>query len=1413
MERISASRILPSSIPYPPDLPIVARKDEIVRLISAHRVLVVAGATGSGKSTQIPKMCMEAGKGRKGFIGCTQPRRIAAIALARQVARELGPSYRHLVGYKVRFQDTTSPETVIKFLTDGMLLAEAQHDKLFRAYEVIMIDEAHERSLNIDLLIGMLRRIIRERDDLTVIVSSATIDPQKFADAFSESLGSEVPVIEIPSKLYPVEVVYRPWESAGDTDEWNYVDHAVDVVEELIKTQKDPAFRGDVLVFMPTERDIRETVQRLGERDLEGARVYPLYARQASWEQEKIFEPTPYRKVIVATNVAETSLTIPNVSFVVDTGLARISHYSPRTGIRSLPILPISRASADQRKGRCGRTGPGLCVRLYSEEDYLSRQEFTPPEIKRANLAEVILRMLALGLGDVESFPFLDPPHKTAVREGFVTLRQLGAIDDAGNLTPIGRTMARFPLDPRLSRIIIEARRRKVLNEVLIIVSALNVQDARKRPFGEEEAADRAHQLFADPRSDFLSLLNIWRAFHREVESGLSRTKQKDWCRRHYLSYRIMREWINVYEELLDILEELGEIEAECEPDSGRNKKTQRRDGSHRGEAANQPSHSGDFSPSLQAEGEAISSSRAGGEAIPPVCHRDERCDEVISSCHSLMRLSRLPCDSLATTKQGTWPRNGRGQEDKKESTPDELIPDYEAIHCSLLSGFLCSSGGLIAMHEGRGRYRGGRDKEIYIFPGSFVKGNPAWIMAAEAVETSRLFARYVAEIDPLWVEDVGRHLCHYSYHDPHWDPKRGSVVAFEKVTYQGLPIVENRVVTYGRINPEEARQIFIMEALVDGKLGKTYPFMIHNEQIVQELRNVEERVRRRGLVGDRDVLFRFYDSRLPHGIFDVRRFDRFMRGFLGRDARRPSSRERYPMDALLRITREVLMQETLSQDLEYNFPGHVDIFGTEFSVTYRFSPGSEEDGVTITVPMSSIEIIRKASREGILGWTVPGYLEEKLLHLLKGLPKAVRKELMPIQETVKEVFHRILPSKMLPEKSFWAAVSDALRELRGVEISPGDLARIELPPYLSFRVEIIDPSGKVRVAGRNIEELLVTAPRDYQNEQWEEVRLRFEKRGIREFPTEPIPDRIEVVNDPSTGVIFAYPGMVDEGKDAGVAIKLFKSAQEAQRQTSKGLLRLYEEALRPVISKYASSWSIPPKFQQAAFFMVDKGGMPAVNEKLKRFILSDVFSVPDLVPISSVIWDKVQERIEFVRKHLFSLGRERFEAVIELIEKRDAVRKKIQKYLERIKGSVSSKAVEERMMVMLRELDEIAPADFLEQYSFEDVKTAIGLLGCLEERVDRCYASPEKDRIKENLVVPHIERYDRLAKYVSSHPDDEEMKRKARSFRWLLLGHKALVFTTEAFQRRFGSSVSKNYSARALEEAWKECEKMRHGL
>ena len=1309
MVRIPEVRSLPPSISYPSELPIVAKKNEIIQLISNHRVIVVAGTTGSGKSTQIPKMCLEAGRGLKGFIGCTQPRRIAAIALARQVARELGSNWQHIVGYKIRFQDTTTPGTTIKFLTDGMLLAEAQQDKLFTSYEVIMIDEAHERSLNIDLIIGMLRNVVSERDDLTVIISSATIDPQKFADAFSQSLGTEVPVVDIPSKLYPVEVIYRPWESESDSDEWNYVDQAVDVVEELIRTEKHPYLRGDILVFMPTERDIREAVQRLSERDLGNVRVYPLYARQASWEQEKIFEPSPHRKIIVATNVAETSLTIPNISFVVDTGLARISHYSPKTGIRSLPILPISRASADQRKGRCGRTGPGVCIRLYSEEDYLSRQEFTPPEIKRSNLAEVILRMLALELGDIESFPFLDPPHRTAIREGFITLRQLGAIDDDGKLTPMGRIMARLPLDPRLSRILIEARRRRALREVLVIVAALNVQDPRKRPLGEEDTADKMHELFADPRSDFLSLLNIWKAFHREVDAGASRSKQKEWCRRHFLSYRIMREWINVYEELVEILEELGELE--------------------------------------------------------------------------------LP----------------------------ESQPDYEAIHCSLLSGFLGSTGGLVAMHEGRGRYRGARDKEVFIFPGSFVKNNPPWIMAAEVVETSRVFARYVAEIDPAWIEDVGRHLCHYSYRDPHWDQKRGAVIAFEKVAYQGLPIVEDRIVSYGRVNPAEAREIFIREALVEGKLEKTYPFMIHNEKILQELRDAEERIRRRGVVVDSEALVRFYDARLPQGIFDARSFDRFMKGFRKTDRRsrerKEKTSERYPMDRHLRMTKEDLLKEALSEDMEYNFPGHIRIFGTEFPLTYRFSPGSEEDGITITVPLSSVDLIRKAHRDGILGWTVPGYLEEKVLHILRGLPKALRREIMPIQDTVKEVLRHLYRSDMLPQESFWVALSAALEAVRGLKVAPGELSNIDLPFHLSFRIEVVDSSGKVRAAGRNIEDLIEKAPKDYQDDRWEEAKKRWERKGLKEFPQEPFPDRIEVVNEPSIGVVYAYLGLVDEGKGAGVAVRLFKSALEAQRETSKGLFRLYEEAIRPSLAKHASSWVIPQKLHQASFFMISNEGMPALNERLKRFIITDMFSIPELVPISSVVWEKVAERVEFVRKHLFILGRERLEAVLALIEKRESVRKKIQKYAEKVHGIAPGTLVKERMEELTKELNELVPPNFLEFYRLDDVKMALGLVSCLDERVDRCYASPEKDKSKESLVMPYVERYARLKAYVAANPDDEEMKAMAHRFRWLLAGYKATVFTPEAFQRRFGTGVARNYSLKVLEEEWKKCEKLRHGL
>jgi ATP-dependent helicase HrpA len=734
---------------YPEELPIAARREEIVEAIRRHPVVVISGDTGSGKSTQIPKFCLEAGRGVDGLIGCTQPRRIAAITLAQRIAEELGEPPGKSVGHKIRFQDETGDATYIKLMTDGILLAEAQADRRLWAYDTIIVDEAHERSLNIDFVLGILRTLVRRRRDLKLIVTSATIDTEKFSRAFDDA-----PVIEVSGRTYPVEVEYAPPEP-GDEDA-THVDLAVATLDRL---HRERPYGGDVLVFMPTEQDIRETCELLEARNHTGMTVLPLFGRLSAGDQSRVFVPMRGRKVIVATNVAETSLTIPGIRYVVDTGLARISQYQPRTRTTALPVVPVSRSSADQRKGRCGRTAGGICIRLYSEEDYENRPRFTPPEILRSNLAEVILRMLALRLGDMAAFPFIDRPADRNIQDGFRLLEELGAVrrrEKAGegaegathDLTDRGRMMARLPLDPRISRMLLEGRDRGALPEIAVLAAALSTQDPRERPAEKEALADAAQVRFVDPRSDFLTLLNLWNAYHEYRSEGRGTSRMRRFCKEHFLSFRRMREWRDVHHQLRTILQE-NDLWTDSPP------------------------------LDRDAEGEGFD-------------------------------------------------------------------PRYAAIHQSILSGFLSS----IARRKEGNFYQAARDREVMLFPGSgLFKRGPEWVVAAEMVETSRLFARTAAAVDGDWLEPLAGDLVRRTYRDPHWERNRGEVVALEQVTLFGLILVPGRPVSYGRIDPEASREIFIRSALVEGDIRRPPAFVRHNRAEMEAVRELEDRMRRRDLL------------------------------------------------------------------------------------------------------------------------------------------------------------------------------------------------------------------------------------------------------------------------------------------------------------------------------------------------------------------------------------------------------------------------------------------------------------------------------------------------------------------------------------------------------------------------------------
>lgn len=1224
---------IPGFFCYPSELPIVQKKAEVIRTLHSHRVLIVAGATGSGKSTQLPKICMEAGVRRRGLIGCTQPRRIAAISLARRVSEELGMVGSHLVGYKVRFQDRIGPKTIIKFMTDGILLTEAHRDPLFSSYDVIIVDEAHERTLNIDFIIGMLKKVLEARYDLRIIISSATIDPEKFSKAFDNA-----PVIYIPSRTYPVEVQYEPIIEIEDDEIITYVDAAVESVEKLVRK----GVRGDMLVFMPTERDIRETVKRLKERSFYNTEIYPLYARMASWQQNRIFSPTPHRKIIVATNVAETSLTIPNIECVIDTGLARISQYSPRTGTQGLPILKISRASAEQRKGRCGRTGPGICVRLFDEEDFLERPEFTPPEIKRSNLADVILRMLYLGLGDVEDFPFLDPPPKSAVKEGYAVLKELGAIyettvdgEKKRYLTSIGKKMARLPLDPRLGRILLEAERRKALRDVLIIVSALSIQDPRERPFGEEEAADAAHAVFLDPKSDFLTLLNIWKAYQQEVESRASRSHMRSWCREHFLSFRRMQEWIAVHDEIKNILYE-----------------------------------------------------------------------------EKLVRIKNVQAD-------------------------------YEAIHCSILSGFLWR----VAMHEERERYRGVAGRELYLFPGTSIRGTPKWIVAAEVVETSRTFARMAAQIEPEWIEHVGRHLCTRTYFEPRWVPEKGNVMAFERILLGNLPIIEQRPIVYGKVNPEEARKIFIREALVDGKLKYQFNFMQYNRQIIKEVQEAEEKIRRRGLLVDDEKMCEFYEARIPKGIWSLRTFEKFLRD---RDK-----------EDLLKMSRHDVLREIISDDVQGLFPGHIKVGDLEIQLKYRFSPGSEKDGVTAIIPVTRLPLLPSEPFE----WLVPGYVEEKVAQLLKGLPRDIRRRLIPLARTIKKVME-YLPYGV---GNFWNALSEAVYRVSGVKIPAEEWKSVEIPLYLHFSFEIVDDTGKVIAAGRNLDELRCTAPPIYEDSTWKLAKMRWERECIEGFP-EDIPEQIEVGVDSMGHIRLAYPGLVEE--EGRVWVRLFPSRADAMKASETGIIALIMQVLSSQIKKLSRHWMLSEKLLGVVSFM---GTARSFQEAFILFFLRDVFGVygPQRFDMSGL-----RRQVTDITPKLALLGMERFEKVRSVVREREAVRRKIEQYRQKHQGQIP--AVRERMDCLMVELEELVPPDFLERYRYEDMEKILRSLKALGIRIDRAYTSPEKDLEKEKVIQPFREELLKLGEQFNKRPDDMVLRSYMEKFQWMIEDYKIQVYAPE---------------------------------
>jgi len=1029
---------------FPDDLPIAQKRDDIAALIAKHPVVIVCGETGSGKTTQIPKICLSLKRGAAGLIGCTQPRRIAARSLAKRLAVELPGAPKAFVGHKIRFQDETRPESVIKVMTDGILLAEIHSDRELRAYDTIIVDEAHERSLNIDFLLGYLKRLSAVRPELKIIVTSATIDTERFSQFFGGA-----PVIEVSGRTYPVEVRYRPefFEVEEEDDEPVDMNEAIaKAVDEIDRTSRD----GDILVFLPGEREIREAAETLRKHHPKHTEILPLFSRLSAEEQDRVFERSAHRRIVLATNVAETSLTVPGVHFVIDTGLARVKRYSPRQRLEQLRIEPVSQAAARQRAGRCGRVASGVAIRLYAEEDFAQRPEYTTPEILRTSLASVILRMAALELGPIAEFPFIEPPTPRQVEDGYRELFELGAIDGERRLTRLGHELARLPVDPKVGRLLLGAREYHCLTEMVILAAALSIQDPRDRPQALREQSDRAHEEFRDEASDFIQLLNLWKFFDLEFAHKKSNRKLYETCREHFLSYVRMREWRDLAGQLREMA---GELQIRDNP------------------------------------------------------------------------------------------------------TP----ATYEQVQRALPTG-LVGNVGMKALDGDH--YHGPRGLQFHIWPGSGLKKNrPRWIMAGELQETTRVFARNVARVEPDWIEKAAAHLVDRAYVEPHWDKQRGEVVAYENVSLFGLALAARRKVSYSRIDPVRAREIFIEGALVAAEFESSHPFWVHNRKLIREIEELEHRARRPDVLVDDRVVFDFYDQRIPKDVRDPRTLDTWYRDA---SARNPQ---------LLHLTREDLMRHGAESVTEELFPRTLEMDGAAFPLAYRFEPGHALDGVTINVPLALLNQVDDAA----IDWLVPGMVRDKVAWTMKALPKRIRTQLVPVPDHVTQFLERTPPGG----KNMKDAVLEYASRIAGERLDPDIWSKDEPPPHLRMNIRVVDDAKRELAMGRDLAELRQRLG-EAATATLAKAKPGMEREGITAWDFGDLPETVSFrrANQALTGYLALSPA--PDGKS--VAIRMYDTAERARSEHREGVKLLMSLELKEQLKQLERGMSdlnpIALKFQ-----------------------------------------------------------------------------------------------------------------------------------------------------------------------------------------------------------------------------------------
>jgi ATP-dependent helicase HrpA len=1226
---------------FDPVLPITAHRAEIREALARHPVIIVCGATGSGKTTQLPKLCLEAGRGVAGLIGHTQPRRLAARALAHRLAEEMGTTVGAGVGYKVRFNDHTGPQTRVKLMTDGILLKELESDRTFRRYDTLIIDEAHERSLNIDLIFGVVKQLLPRRPDLKVIVTSATIDPGKFAAFFDGA-----PIVEVSGRSYPVEVRYRPLIAEDeDAAELSLPEGIVAAVNEL--NQGAPGTRGDTLVFLPGEKQIREAAEALEKAKLRNTQVLALYARLSAREQQRIFERHDAQRVVLATNVAETSITVPGIRFVVDSGLARISRYSVRGKVQRLPIEPVSKASAEQRKGRCGREAEGICIRLYSEEDFIAREDFTPPEVLRTNLASVILRMATLGLGEPENFPFLDPPDTRLVNDGVRLLQELKAMDEERRVTSLGRQIAALPVDPRLGRMLLAASHHHCLAEMVIIAAFLEAQDPRERPAEAQQQAGEKHAAFADPRSDFVTVLNLWRTY-AEQSAALSGNQLRKWCRENFLSFLRMREWQDLHAQ---VSEAIGELELR----------------------------------------------------------------------------------------------------------PNQVPASYADLHQAILTGFLGSIGSL----DERREYDGPRGMRFVIAPGTPLASKPPkWVVAGSLIETTRLYARMVAAVDPVWIESAGAHLLKRTYTEPHWVRQRGVVSAFETVTLYGLTLASRRRVNYGGIAPAEAREIFVREALVAGHGDVRGEFIAANRRLIERVESLEAKIRRRDILVDEQALVDFYIARIPDRMSSIAAFESWR-----------AKVERQQPTLLYMAWADVVRRDAPEANADA-FPDVWPVHGNSLPLQYRFEPTAPDDGVTLTVPELLIDMLDP----GRIAWLVPGLRLEKLTALLRSLPKELRKQFVPVPDAARAIMATLpesAASDALPDFFEWLA--QLITERTGTPTTPAQVAALPVDDHLRMNIRVVDTDDRIVAEGRDLIALKRKVRSSSASSSSQAPGAVLNEHRAWDFGD--LPESVEVERNRLR--FRAYPAVEDRG--AAVARIEARNAAEAEATSRVGLTRLAMLAL-PQQVKYLSQ-----RLSDDRELVLLSSGLPLahpVPQSIAWRAFRDTFVADDApIPRDETAFKALLEKRADLGETADRLAR----IVLETFQEWRAVRQALDKM--RTPAFIAAVAdIDAQLATLL-------PPDFIESTQQRWLDRLPRYLKALRRRIERLQGNQARDAELAARVAPFSQALRAVVAQsagLRSHPERDQL-------RWMIEEFRVSLFAQEI---RTLMPVSEKRLAAQLERA-----------